>query len=224
MIPRTPHPNAHSPDPPMRKQVEFRPPAHSAESGAGIRRWPRAAIVGIVLLAAPCLLAPIASTWRARARLEAGDVCGPQSVILGDPLGVAREKLEQGSTPRARTAAAYALRVCRPTDAPLTAEELRLLKQAATTDPDANVRVAATDTLLSVSGGGPVAEACLRKLEGDASALDPSLHEASDRVASLRDVCAHQHTGACTAAHYVSCVLLPPVMSPGAGVEPSGHD
>lgn len=190
------------------KHVEPRSPAHSPESGAGLRRWPRAAVVGLALLASPCLLAPVIGRWRARARLEAGDVCGPQSVLVGDPLDVAREALGEGETARGRVAAAYALRVCRPPDAPLTPDELDLLRRAATSDPDANVRVAAADTLLSVAGGGPVAEACLRRLEHDDGALDPALHGDSARVASLRDVCAHHYTGACTVAHYVSCVLL----------------
>lgn len=190
------------------KVIEKRPPAHSPESGAGIRRWPRAALVVLALLVAPCVMTPIVSRWRARARLEAGDVCGPQSVVLGDPLLLARDELEEGATARGRTAAAYAIRVCRSPYAPLTAEELQVLRNAAQSDPDVNVRVAATDTLLSVTGSGPVGEACLRKLEGDDSALDPELHRASERVSALRDVCAHHHTGACTASHYVSCVLL----------------
>lgn len=216
MVPRMPGGSGHEPhEPVVPKQVDHRPPVHNAESGAGIRRWPRGVIVGGVLLVAPCLLTPIISRWHARSRLEAGDVCGPQSVILGDPLEVAREELEEGTTPRARATAAYALRVCRPTDAPLTAEETRLLKQAATSDPDVNVRVAATDTLLSVAGSEPVGEPCLRQLEVDTAPLDPSLHGASERVSSLRDVCAHHHTGACTAAHYVTCVLLRRASTPG---------
>lgn len=210
--PRSTTMTAHPHDRPVPRDVpDKRPPAHSLESGAGIRRWPRGALVGLALLATPCLLVPIISRWRARTRLEAGDVCGPQSVVFGDPLAVAREELEEGPTPRARTTAAYALRVCRPPDAPLTAEELALLKRAATSDPDANVRVAATNTLLSVAGGGPVGEACLRSLEGDGAVLDVDLHE------PLRDVCAHHASGACTVSHYVSCVLLRDRSAPGPG-------
>lgn len=214
MRPRTPHGDA--PDHPMvPREFDHRPPARSADSGVGIRRWPRSVTVVLSLLVLPCVLTPIISRWRARSRLEAGDVCGPQSVVLGDPLAVAREELEDGATARGRTTAAYALRVCRPVDAPLTAEELRILKKAATSDQDVNVRVAATDTLLSVAGGEPIGEPCLRQLHGDASPLDPSLHGTSERVSSLRDVCAHHHTGACTAAHYVECVLLRRQSAPG---------
>ncbi|MCO5170674.1 MAG: hypothetical protein M9894_30455 [Planctomycetes bacterium] len=63
--------------------------------------------------------------------------------------------------------------MCRSPDAPLTADELTVPKKAATSDPDANVRVASTGTLLSVTGGGPVGEDCLRRLEGDAATIDP---------------------------------------------------
>lgn len=206
--PRTP--DGEAPERPLaRRLFERRPPARSPESGAGLRRWPRSVIVGLSLLVLPCVLTPIVSRWRARSRLEAGDVCGPQSVLLGDPLAVARQELEAGATARGRTTAAYALRVCRPVEAPLTPDELRILEKAARSDPDANVRVAAADTLLSVAGGGAVGEPCLRRLQGDASPLDPSLHP------SLRDVCAHHHTGACTAAHYIECVLLRRKSTPG---------
>lgn len=203
-------------DPAVPKRVERRAPAHSAESGAGVRKWPRAAVVGLVLLASPCLLVPVVGRWRARARLAAGDVCGPRSVLVGDPLDVAREALREGETGRERTAAAYALRVCRSPDAPLTPDEVELLRRAATRDPDANVRVAAADTLLSVAGGGVATEACLRRLEADGEPIDLTLHESSPRVSSLRDVCAHHHTGTCTVAHYVACVLLGRAGAPGA--------